>query len=93
LHGGAVAWIVERAAASQLFLKSSDPDGNRASDLQHAVQDTDGEADFVGAAFVRVKTKRPNFDSYKTTRNMLACFSRRTRALAVPTSVSASACP
>ena len=54
---GAVAWIVERAQSFQPHLKSSNPDGDRASKLQHAVQDMDGDGNLGGAAVVRAKAQ------------------------------------
>jgi hypothetical protein len=52
---GAVAWIDEKVAANARHLSSFDPDGNRASELLHAVQDKHGDANLCGTTPVRAK--------------------------------------
>jgi hypothetical protein len=52
---GAVAWIEEKVAANARHLSSFDPDGDRASELLHAVQDKHGDANLCGTTPVRAK--------------------------------------
>src|SRR5580700_11218494 len=54
---GVVAWIAAGDAPPHPSSSSGDADGNRASQLRHAIQDVDGDTNFCASAFVLVEAQ------------------------------------
>jgi hypothetical protein len=52
-----VAWIAAGDAPPHPSSSSGDADGNRASQLRHAIQDVDGDTNFCASAFVLVEAQ------------------------------------